>query len=737
MPKVLYIIYFAFAICSMRASPTYDLSDSLTLPESILKAQVTLEHMTIDGALEEAAWSSADKTVLAQEHYPQNARVPLQHTEIMMTRDDRNLYVAMTCFDQDQNYVVQTLKRDFDMFGNDGVVVLLDPSGQKNSAYFFGVSAKGVQAEGIITRFDFDANWDSKWYSGVKHYNDRWTVEFAIPLHIMRFDPTNLSWNLNFIRSDVKNYRFYSWTKIPQQYDGIDLGYLGKLDWHEPLPPSSGHITMIPYANLNGAKDYEDVSNSKNKIGLGADAKITLSSSLNLDLTINPDFSQVEVDRQVTNLTRFNVFFPERRNFFLDNADLFSQFGDPENPIFFSRRIGLDDDGNSVPILGGARLTGNIGQTWRVGALAMQSKATDSQKGQNYSAFTLHKKVLKRSLIKGIFTNRQGMTGKEFSSDDYGRNASVEGVYQNLKGSILSWVGLHKSYKQNLAKENGMYSTGIWFNGKNFNTITSFSATGTNYTADMGFVNQLENYDAARDTVIRVGYKNVSNSLRYQWRTPKSRSINFHNFEFSNSIKLLADQSINEWNLRAGYEIEFKSSSELELKYSHNYTKLLFPFSFTDEVPLPAARYDYSQIALEFQSDSRKKFGLNIEGVIGGFYNGTIKSLELGFNYRAQPWGNFEMNIEYNDVAFPSSYGRAEFLLINPRIEFNFSKSLFWTTFLQYNTQADNFNVNSRLQWRYKPMSDIFLVYTDNYAVQFWGPKSRSLVLKMNYWLNI
>ena len=712
--------------------------DSLMVTRSAFAhAEKTTEKITIDGDLNESIWKSTEVIRSFQEHWPQNARTPMLNTEAMITRDDQFLYIAFICHDVNRNYIIQTLKRDFDFEGNDAVSISLDPSGQRNSAYYFGVTPKGVQGDGIFGRFNADPNWDSKWYSGVKNYDDRWTAEMAIPLHILRYDPNRTIWNINFIRSDAKNFRFYTWTKIPQQYDGIDLGYMGRLEWGEPLPSKGGAITAIPYTNLSTVKDYEDPTNSHNKAGFGADAKITLSSKLNLDLTVNPDFSQVEVDKQVTNLTRFDILLPERRNFFLESADLFNSFGDPENPIFFSRRIGLDKDGQAVPIMGGARLTGNLGDSWRIGVLSMQTKATTNQEGQNYSAFTLHKKLLKRSQIKALFTNRQAMAGKEFSNTDYGRNASLEAVYQNENGSILSWFGLHKSFKYDLGHDNTLISTGIGLQKKNFTSFIGLSSSGNNYTSDMGFITQLDNYDAVHDTVFRIGYKAIFHQMQYTIRTPSNKFTSYHEFAAITNLKNIKDHGFTDWNTNAHYEIGFNNSSVAQLKYIHNYSKLLYPFSFTDEIPLPATKYSFDNLLLIYNSDLRKALSYKLQGTLGTFYNGTIRSALAGVKFRAQPWGFFEMNFEYNDLKFPDPYGRAKLFLINPRIEFNFSTKLFWTTFLQYNTQKDNFNINSRLQWRYKPMSDIYLVYTDNYAVQFWGPKNRSLVLKVNYWLNL
>jgi hypothetical protein len=187
----------------------------------------------------------------------------------------------------------------------------------------------------------------------------------------------------------------------------------------------------------------------------------------------------------------------------------------------------------------------------------------------------------------------------------------------------------------------------------------------------------------------------------------------------------------------AGYSLKFSSTALVELSFNHNLVNLLFPFTFINDVPLPAGIYSYGQAQLRLQSDQRRLFSLMGSISYGNFYNGTQSQYTVGIKYRAQPWGNFSVNVEHNDLIFPDPYGKDRLLLISPRIEINFSRSLFWTTFLQYNTHRDNFNINSRFQWRFQPMSDLYIVYTDNYALEFWGPKHRALAIKLNYWFNL
>ena len=231
------------------------------------------------------------------------------------------MYVAGTCYDS-TNHVVTTLKRDIGYWDGDGVAVILDPLNEASTGYMFGTSPYGVQTDVLLGGGTgpghYSEEWDNRWYVETQRYEDRWTVEMAIPFKTLRYDANRTTWGINFMRNDQKNNRQDAWARVPIQFWFIDLGYTGKLNWDQTPPKTKGNIALIPYINTAYNQDFEANTDAKNTINVGGDAKIALTPSLNLDLTVNPDFSQVEVDQQVTNLTRFSIFLPERRNFFLE-----------------------------------------------------------------------------------------------------------------------------------------------------------------------------------------------------------------------------------------------------------------------------------------------------------------------------------------------------------------------------------------------------------------------------------
>ena len=737
---------FFLAVFPLHISAQNQLAEKLQ-EQYRLNVLHTSEKITVDGDLTEEVWSSGDVANDFWMSYPvDKEKVPDQHqTEVRVAYNEQFLFIAVVCYGDD-NYVIQTLKRDKDLQKGDGFGLVLDPVNNKTNGVAFGVSPAGVQTEVLITgktgRRSNDDNgisginiaWDNKWFSEVKNYPNKWTIEIAIPFKTLRFKDNSGVWGINFFRFNAKTNSVHTWSPVPIEFWELDLGYTGALVWENPPQKTSSNVSLIPYALGSTYNDLEDDSNTReNEFQAGLDGKVAVSTSLNFDFTINPNFSQVEVDEQVTNLTLFDIRLPERRLFFLENDDIFADFGIPPMRPFFSRKIGLDDDGNAIPILYGARLSGNVNNKLRIGLMNLQTQKTNEFLAQNYTAFAFHQQVLSRSVIKGYFHNRSSFNSP---NDDYNRNAGLEFQYRSTDGRTVAFGGGGKSFSPGVTTQEYFYNLAVGYDNRNISVYTNLAGVGSNYIADMGFINGQEYYDAERDTVIRIGYNH--------WYTRASYTLYPHNPKiishvFSGRYILDVDTALSLLNSEAefSYAVNQTNTSKIQFSYSHTKINLLFPFSFIDEEPLAVGIYVNNIGEITYNTDQRKRLILNAGLMYGSFYGGTRTRYLIGLKYRTQPWGNFSINYEQNDLKFPDPYGNEKLTLLSPRIEINFSKALFWTTFLQYNTQRDNFNINSRLQWRFLPMSDVYLVYTDNYAVEFWGPKNRGLVLKVNYWLNL
>lgn len=696
----------------------------------IKKAETAI---SVDGILDEKDWASALPAKDFWMKYPDNKKRAKTKTEVRMTYDAHFVYIGYTCYDSTTRHVIPTLKRDVNYWDGDGVAVVLDPINRQSNAYMFGVSPLGVQSETTIQSFGEPTfSWDNKWFSAVKQYSDRWTVEVAIPFKTLRYEAGKTEWGINFIRNDIKHGQYHTWARVPLQYMGYSLGFYGTLHWDAPPPVEKGNVVLIPYMLAGSSKDLTVNNKNDNFLRVGADAKVALNSQLNLDATINPDFSQVDVDEQITNLTRFNLYYPEKRTFFLENSDILAELGSPPNQRpFFSRRIGLDANAQRVPINFGLRLSGNINKTLRVNALNMQTAETLGQPSYNYAAVAFQQALVGRSFFKVGFLNRQG------SKTDYNRNLTGEFSFTSKNNQWDAWALMHHAILPNVTSQNNFFETGFWFHNERWQVLNYADFIGTNYATGMEFFSRIENYDALRDTTIRIGYKQNATLFGYKYIPKSSSRLGQSDLQVFSQFVWNPDNSFNNRYLQIKNTFMFKNTTEFTLKIDNEDSRLPVHIAFTDYAPLPPAKYVFTNFSALYNTDKRKNFIFNSRITVGQFYNGKQTAIVAGVNYRQIPWGVFGLRVERYDLQFPAPYNNSLLYLINSKTELSFNKNLIWTTFLQYNTQANNFNINSRLQWRYKPMSDLFIVFTDNHGTLPFVKKNHALVLKMNYWFNL
>lgn len=708
-----------------------------------LRIERARSEIRVDGSLSESAWQTTAATDCFWLKWPRDGGEAPDQTEVRCTYDDKFLYIAAVCYDNTPHYVIQGLKRDIGYWDSDGFAVVLDPVNAAANGYFFAVTAAGVQTDGLLSGGDDpDQNWDNAWHVETKAYPDHWTAELAIPFRILRFREGQKIWGINFIRNDLSNGVYSVWAQVPFQFNGTDPAWCGTLTWDEPPVRVKSNYNLIPYATASVSRDYEAGGDWKAKPNAGLDAKIGIGSGLNLDLTVNPDFSQIEIDEQLVNLTRFDLQLPEKRTFFLENADLFGNFGIPPIRPFFSRRIGLDDDGNPLPILGGVRLTGNLGQNTRIGLMTMQTGKKSDDPSRNFTALAVNRRVFTRSSISGYFLDREEFEGSEMLKNRYSRNAGIECIFISNDSKWNSWLTHHRSFKPGINTKDWFGNAGVGYSSRRFSVLLDALHMGENYYADMGFEQRIENHDVVLDTTIRIGYNILYSEFGYQLFPKKENSLlNYTEAGGEIFTVLNPDGSLNELSIEIGAEMNFKNTSYLQFGIKPSLANVPVSFKFDEEEDLsrcpalPADNYRFVSAGAEWTSDYRKHFFLTLNAETGGFYNGSQYMAGVTLNWRIRTLANVRLSAAYSYLEFPAPYCDVELFNLTPRVEVFFTKKLWWTTFLQYNTQADNFNVNSRLQWRFRPMSDIFVVYTDNYAVRFWGPKNRALVVKMNYWL--
>ena len=700
----------------------------------------TEKPITVDGILDEEPWMSAERTQRFQRVTPTDTGFAKAQTEVMLTYDKSNFYVGIICHDPTPGKrPVESLRRDYSFMKNDNFMLFLNTYNDQTNGFAFGISAVGAQTEGLyLDATKVDYSWDIKWKSAIRSYDDRWVTEFSIPFRSIRYFGGDKEWGINFGRLDLKNNEKSAWAPMPRQFPHCSLPFAGTLIWDKPRDKAGLRFSLIPYFTGKVTRDKEAMENTKWSWNGGLDAKMILSTSLNLDLTVNPDYSQVEVDKQQTNLDRYELFFPEKRQFYLENSDLFANLGTDKVRPFFSRRIGLDN-----PVLAGARLSGNIGNRWRIGIMDIQTGKKEEIHAANYMVAALQRLVFARSSITAFIINKQVLDVKDdetYTGNKYNRIAGIE---YNLASPNNRWNGklyYHQNLPENFTFKDAAVAANLAYSSQFITASLNQALTGSGYSAETGYIR-------------RKGYYQLNSTFQYKFFPHDSRIISHGpGIKLDTYMDPYSSFSLTDRETQLLYSIDWLNKSSFSADFRNNYIRLLAPFDPTNTGGLQLAKgedFNWNEVGATFTSDNRKMLNVALTGRYGGYYNGNRLTLNGELNYRVQPYGSLALVTTFNDISLPSPYNSARLLLIGPRFDFTFTDNLFFTSFIQYNNQIDNLNLNLRFQWRFAPVSDLFIVYTENsYASDILGNsfgdpysgnyhvKNRGLVVKISYWFN-
>ena len=727
--RVVYLIIFFFSTQSYSQST------------GVYTVQEAEEEPLLDGFLEEAVWELSPWGNNFVQYFPSDSLEARHQTSFKVFRTETTLYIGFKAYYENDQVVVSSLKRDFGALTNDNVSLLFDTFNDGTNAFFFGVTPYGVQREGLVSEggASFNNTWDVKWRAEAQRFKEYYTVEIAIPLTSLKFVEGATSWRFRAYRWNVQSNEQSTWVQVPQNQLLSSLAYMGRLKFETPLGKSRTPMAIIPYVNGIVQKDFI-ADNATQSVKAGVDAKVAVSDGLNLDITLNPDFSNVEVDDIFTNLTRFELRLPEKRQFFIDNNDLFENLGNTFSGArpFFSRRIGLAQNKEGAliqnEIIGGLRLSGKITEDWRLGALNIQTAADADNEIAAFNNFmtTVQRKVGKRSNVNFFSVNRQATARERYQSPDQEYNRVIGADY-NLASADNVFRGrlyLHKSLQPGDHKGNFSTQAVFFYNPREWLVITDISLVDKDFRADLGFV--------PRTDVIRLGQ--AVQRIFY----PQKSIFNTHRL----MLLLLNDHKPSEsfrktdhtYSLR--YEAQFRNLANASIYLSKIYTYLNFSFDPSqkeESIPLPRNTfYNYNQIQLSYESNNKKLLTYGTDITLGQFFNGSIHSFSTDINYRMQPYANIGFNIRYDGIKLPAPYSSNKLLLLSTKLELTFTKKLFWNTLIQYSSQRENIGINSRLQWRFAPLSDLYFVYNDNYiSTNPLVPRFRSVNLKLTYWINL
>ena len=495
------------------------------------------ERVSIDGQFDEKVWQQTSEYTGFYNYLPTDEGLAQNQTSVRLFHNGENLYIGATYQDSVPRTQLGSLKRDDvsnTVASSDTFVLILDTQDQQQNAYYFALNIGAAQTDGIIERvseadgFTINTSWNAIWHAktsvkgNLKHY------EIQIPLKALNYNRGKSTFGIQFYVRDIKNNSWTIFTNVKRNYRLFDLRFTKRFSVENLPKNSTSRFAVTPSNTLNYQNDVADNSeNTTFKPSL--DVQYNVTSSLKLDATINPDFSQIDVDQQVTNLTRFSIFFPERRNFFLENSDLFSNLGvEGVNP-FYSRRIGSNSD-----IQFGLKLSGNVSPKTRLGVLNVQTEKEDEIKSQNFGALVVEQQLSKNFTATGFLINRQETENLDFI-DEYNR---VTGVNLNYRSDNNKWLGLANfgsSFNDGISEDNNFYNAGIWYNKRGVSWNASLKNMGKNYIADVGFTPRLYNYDALNDVVVREGYTQATTGAVLVKFTETSKIINNYRYlNFSN-----------------------------------------------------------------------------------------------------------------------------------------------------------------------------------------------------------
>ena len=723
------VILFSSSAAAGLAAQDSMVDDS---KEKVITARAIGNRIVIDGELDEAEWDLAEPVSDFFQQEPATGEPVSERTEVRLLYNDEFLYVGIYCFDSQgsKGIVLSGMRRDFNPFDGDVFNIALDTFNDDRNGYLFTTSPVGAKHDSQIgdNGGKINPNWDGIWYAQSKITESGWQGEMAIPFKTLRFRNTEQQvWGVNFQRRIRRKNENSMWAAVPRPYSISRLSPAGKLEGLGGIRPGR-NLYVKPYISLPVTRRQEDDVDFEPDVGL--DVKYGLSSELTLDLTVNTDFSQVEADNQQINLTRFSLFFPEKREFFLENRSFF-QFGPTgtRGPLgayrdlipFFSRRIGLFQ-GSPVPIWGGARLSGRISD-YTLGLLSIQVDDFQEVPSTNFSVVRVHRDLFRTSNIGVIFVNKQKVDG-DFNRT-YGADANFTFYNRMDVSSFFVKTSTPGVPDKDMA---GFFSLG-W--------------KSQLMTAEAAYLLIQENFNAEVGFVPRVGVRKTTGSFSLRPR-PRERIPSIREFEPSISVIYLTDPDnvLETRTIDSSFTIRFQYGSSISFGVQSNFERLTDVFTIRSDpdgdpakdIEILEGDYPFNVFNLSLSSDRSRMFSGNFSAETGDFYDGDKSSYRFGLRFQIQPWFRTELSWSHDDVNLPSGDFYTD--LISATLNYNFNPSMFVNALIQYNSESREIRSNIRFNLIHKPLSDFFLVYNEGRSSTN-EVRERALIAKVTYLVDL
>lgn len=694
-------------------------------------------EVRVDGRLDEPDWRRAQAAEGFIQTEPNEGLPATEATEVRVLFDETNLYFGVLCRDSRPDRIVASeMRRDAELRNDDYFELLLDTYNDHRNAFYFAVNPLGAQRDGLVRDEGANVNreWDGIWSVRARRTEEGWSVEMAIPFRTLRFNGLrDQTWGVNFGRSVARKREDSYWTPILRSYGfrgRLKVSYFGHLTGLSGLEPGS-RLQVMPYL-IGGGNKEEAAAPFRERADAGLDLKLRLTSNMTADLTANTDFAQVESDQEQFNLTPWSLFFPEKREFFLEGADIFrfgeraEEHGFPSTLLFFSRSVGLSADGEEVPVIGGARVTGKAGRydiglmdivTGRTSYLDDYGERVDIERA-NASVFRVKRDIFEKSSVGVIGLSRDSLDGPDLNRAGgldfnlaFGPGFKTDGFLARtftpgLKGD--DWAAALQS----------TFADDFWDFGLAYTDI------GENFNSELGFVPRTD----IRKVKVNAG---VGPRPRFLGLRQSFLMANLTYIEDHAGLVLGRDAFVGAWNM-------FQDGSSLFFGWSRSYERLEEDFEIEDGVIIPVGGYAFDSFSLHYGSDRSRDLALGGEVRLGEFYGGRLASVQAEGFFKVSRRFNMELRVSHNGFDLPVPGGRFGTTIAAGRFIYAFTPNLYAKAFLQWNDSEDVFKGNFLVRWIYKPGANIYLIYNETRNVAGGPPvEDRTVMIKASLLFNL
>jgi hypothetical protein len=708
-------------------------ADQASRERPAIHATEAAEPPKIDGVLDEAVWRTATPIDVFVQQEPREGQPATDRTEVRLVYDSKHIYIGVHAH-ASEPVVATEMRRDADrLFDEDNFQVIIDTFHDSRNGYMFLTTPLGAKLEQQIfdegegggrgTTSNVNRNWDGVWDTAARIVNDGWVAEISIPVNTVRFTPSDeQTWGINFERNIRRKNESVFWSPIPKAYSLTRVSMAGELRGLRGLNLGLD-LKLKPFV-LGGVHDLRTsrtVSSTSALRDIGLDARYGVTAGLNLDVTVNTDFAQIEVDEQQVNLTRFGLFFPEKRDFFLENSNLFtmgtgSAFTSTpvQTDLFFSRRIGLSDSGQVIPILGGGRLAGKAGRN-NIAMLDIQTDEAFGRPGDNFFVSRYSRDIFRRSRVGALFINKESV-----GSDHYNRTMGVDANLA-LSRSLQINSYLAKTATPGRAGRDMAFYGRIAYRDPNWNLWLNYLDVQDNFNAEAGFVQ-------------RTG---IRTTKAYFSPTPRPKKGNIKLMEPMYVLTYSTDQD----NRLIGrlhhlmHGTTLRDDSFINVIYQRNLDVLDLPFRIRPTVVIPPGAYTMDEWVFSYNTSPGRRLYSRLSFSPNEFYGGDKKTTTFAGGVRATSQLSAELQYNRNDVDMP--WGKFLVNLTTLRVDYTFSPRMTIRSLTQYNSSTHEVSNNIRYNFIHRPGSDLYVVYNElrqtGLPSDIFAQKDRQLVLKVNY----